>query len=281
MCKSWYFLCTLFPEMANVQDISTMSDKKQFWKPGGEKPAKAGKAKEGKGKDNLNLKLGGGRAAMTVARAADPAAANPMLSKSVMSMKFMKRKADDSEELAAEANKRSRLLEGSVQWVADSSCNANAGTGASTTTSVSDSAEDTLYQMQQLNESQRANKVRAVQQLSSGASVSTGPELHCTYEKSSLYTALPGRRSFGGFNKVIEKWHSSVMDTRRQEAKYEGGGGGGGSAAVALEDEDMLKKYENLVSLPRGPSMGGKPANSHSGSGKNKKAGGGKKAKGG
>jgi len=265
-----------------------MAESKKFWKPGGAKPPKVGKTggKEGRDKggdkDKKSLKMPGVTGgAVTLTRAADPAAANPILSKSVMSMKFMKRKADDSEELAAEASKRSRLLDGSVRWERDASLSAGAGAGAGAdpSASLSDSAEDTLYQMQKLNASQNANTDRAITQLSSGAGApaSRGPELQCTFEKTSLWTALPGRRSFGGFNKVIEKWHSSVMDTRRQEARYEDkdkGGGGSASGSAMLEDEDMLKKYENLVSLPRGPSMGGRPVKSESGSGKHKKHGG-------
>jgi len=257
----------------------------KFWKPGGSKP-KATKAKSA-GKSSLKIEKGNahkvskGGATMVLAKAADPAAASPVLSKSVMSMKFMKRKEDDSAELAAEADKRSRLLEGSAKWDGHakdaSSSSAIAGKGSSVP--VSDSAEDTLHHMQKLNASQSVSKEMVLQHRASEAGASASEDgLHCTYERSSLWTALPGRRSFGGFNKVIERWHSSVMDSRRQDAKYESEDKDASKRAMALDDEDMLKKYDKLVSLPRGPSMGNKPKNTHAGNGKNKKTGGSGKA---
>ena len=64
---------------------------------------------------------------------------------------------------------------------------------------------------------------------------------------ASLY--LPGRRSFGGFNKAVEKHYQSVVldDINSSRRKNDG---------VTITDEEMLQRYENLIGLPRGPNQG-------------------------
>lgn len=82
------------------------------------------------------------------------------------------------------------------------------------------------------------------------------------------YAALPGRRSFGGFNKAVERNYSMIMDEKnfeeeRLKAKKDS----------TMSEEEMLRKYSKLASLPRGPNQGMKPSknsynrNSHSGGG--------------
>jgi hypothetical protein len=64
---------------------------------------------------------------------------------------------------------------------------------------------------------------------------------------ASLY--LPGRRSFGGFNKAVEKHYQSVVldDLNTSRRKNDG---------VTITDEEMLHRYEKLIGLPRGPNQG-------------------------
>ena len=66
----------------------------------------------------------------------------------------------------------------------------------------------------------------------------------CTVETEDLYASLPGRRSFGGFNSVVERYYQSVMDSH----KY-------GTYKSRIEDEnvsneEMLSRYQNLIGLP-------------------------------
>lgn len=68
--------------------------------------------------------------------------------------------------------------------------------------------------------------------------------LVCTVETTDLYSALPGRRSFGGFNKVIERNYAILMDQQS------------GDIVPTPDEEQILRQYESLVSLPRGPGQG-------------------------
>lgn len=121
----------------------------------------------------------------------------PVLSKSVMSMKFMKRKDELANSLAVEQKTLLHLQGG--DW---------------------------------LNETSSGTGVQVVR------------------EHLDLYSALPGRRSFGGANKAMERYYTSVMD---------------GTSSTSLpakeeDDEEILKKYADLVSLPRGPAQGKRPS---------------------
>jgi hypothetical protein len=71
-------------------------------------------------------------------------------------------------------------------------------------------------------------------------------KLVCVVEAVDLYSTLPGRRSFGGFNAVVERHYSNALNTSLDEP----------SGAMDVEEESILKKYEELVSLPRGPNQG-------------------------
>mmetsp|Transcript_15698 Transcript_15698/g.26329 ORF Transcript_15698/g.26329 Transcript_15698/m.26329 type:complete len:176 (+) Transcript_15698:41-568(+) len=66
--------------------------------------------------------------------------------------------------------------------------------------------------------------------------------------------SLPGRRSFNGCNKAVEKHYDQMMETLNYKTKI--------SPHKASEDDiALLKKYENLVGLPRGPNQGKKRPN--------------------
>ena len=72
-------------------------------------------------------------------------------------------------------------------------------------------------------------------------------------EEGDMMSALPGRRSFGGFNKAIERHYSEIMDEKRFNVASSS------SAPGAISDQEMLDRYQNLVGLPRGPNQGMKP----------------------
>ena len=142
------------------------------------------------------------------------------LSKNVMGMKFMKRKEEGAEQSREEASKRRKLLE-TVQQLGPQSSSAMqvdepaAGGGATSSSSSSSSS--------------------------------------FTIETTDLYSTLPGRRSFGGFNKVVERNYNEVLDLSADKSKREQQGGAGKS------DEEILRQVQGLVGLPRGPGQGKKP----------------------
>ena len=74
-----------------------------------------------------------------------------------------------------------------------------------------------------------------------------------TEDDSDLFQVLPGRRSFGGFNKSVEKYYHEVFDEQRLQKL------GDKAKNNTISDEEMLKRYENLIGLPRGPNQGVRP----------------------
>lgn len=60
-----------------------------------------------------------------------------------------------------------------------------------------------------------------------------------TVEKVSLYSALPGRRSFGGANKIVERQYANIMESRRIDMKYNGNGD-------ETADDELLKAYARM-----------------------------------
>lgn len=140
-----------------------------------------------------------------------------VLSKNVMNMKFMKRKEETNVQSKEDASKRRRLLDNSA-----------GATGMD--------VEVALAAPTPPHDRSAA--------------------LVCTIEATDLYSALPGRRSFGGFNKVIERNYAILMDQQP-----------GDLVPATADEEQILRQYESLVSLPRGPGQG-------KGKGKGKREGG-------
>jgi hypothetical protein len=68
------------------------------------------------------------------------------------------------------------------------------------------------------------------------------------------YAALPGRRSFNGCNKAVERYYESKLEDLNYKKRAPSNTG-----ALTVSDEDILKRYENLVGLPRGPNQGQRP----------------------
>ena len=78
------------------------------------------------------------------------------------------------------------------------------------------------------------------------AHASSGGKLVCTAETEDLYASLPGRRSFKGFNTVVERFYQHSMDTQKF-----------GLHTDSIEDdgvsnEEMLARYSNLIGVPGG-----------------------------
>ena len=148
-----------------------------------------------------------------------------VLSKNVMTMKFMKRKAEALQEIDSESKRRAKVLDQEVPFSQEQGDKNKRGTGTEETNTGMGGYE------------QQSNS--AIQSKS----------LQCTSESNSLLSALPGRRSFGGANIAVERHYESIMEAKKQKVNYTG----------AIDDKDekeMLKKYSKLVSLPRGQSQG-------------------------
>jgi hypothetical protein len=100
-------------------------------------------------------------------------------------------------------------------------------------------------------QAEKRRKLLDSQWTSEGTQVtSSNNGLVCTRDDSDLFSALPGRRSFGGFNRPVEKYYEQIMDEKRFEKAAEK------VNRNSVSDEEMLARYENLIGLPRGPSQG-------------------------
>eukprot|EP01031_Cornospumella_fuschlensis_P031605 gene31605-38197_t len=139
-----------------------------------------------------------------------PEIVSPALSKSVMSMKFMKRKEDEKSQVKETKAHLEKLQVG--DWFASDV--STKGTSAS------------------------SGKVTLVR------------------DYTDLYAALPGRRSFNGCNKAVEKYYYSIVSDKYEEKRQET------SNKDVIDDEEMVQRYQELVSLPRGPGQGRKPVHS-------------------
>lgn len=76
----------------------------------------------------------------------------------------------------------------------------------------------------------------------SGAAASPNSSSRFQVDCSDNDNSVPGRRSFGGFNAVVEKYYSEAL---------------GLSPPVAIEKTEraVTDPYESLVGLPRGPNQ--------------------------
>ncbi len=80
---------------------------------------------------------------------------------------------------------------------------------------------------------------------------STGSKLIVTVEKVSLYSSLPGRRSFQGANKIVERQYANTMESQRIDKKY-----GSSSSSEDVDDEELLKRYAAMRKGKGGASKG-------------------------
>lgn len=97
---------------------------------------------------------------------------------------------------------------------------------------------------------------------------SSGEGLVCSTEHFDFVAALPGRRSFNGCNKAVERHYEQVLDDLNYKRK---------TSVVktdTISDEEMIKRYESLIGLPRGPNQGKKVDNRPIGAQKKQEGGG-------
>lgn len=89
----------------------------------------------------------------------------------------------------------------------------------------------------------------AVNSLSTSSSSSNS---EVKWERDSMQVSFPGRRSFGGCNKFIERHYSKTLEDQYNIKLSDK------DSKATISDEEMLKRYEDLISLPRGPNQGAK-----------------------
>jgi len=134
------------------------------------------------------------------------------LSKSVLGMKFMKTKVEVS------TNQDLNAIKASLDW-----------------------------KKKQKEDDQKSTDVS-----SSSSTHSHEIKLSCTTDDFNFNAVLPGRRSFNGCNKAMERHYQMQLEQLKFQTNIESNV----ATTSSNMDEEMIKKYEKLVGLPRGPSGG-------------------------
>jgi hypothetical protein len=78
-------------------------------------------------------------------------------------------------------------------------------------------------------------------------------------DEVDVYARLPGRRSFNGCNRTVERNYQQIIDSKyieKQNVKDERKAQKDIESGNLITDEDMAERYEELISLPRGPNQG-------------------------
>jgi hypothetical protein len=78
--------------------------------------------------------------------------------------------------------------------------------------------------------------------------------LECSEDSFDFIATLPGRRSFNGCNKAVERYYEQRLDDLKFRKKADSV-----THTETVSDQEMIKRYENLIGLPRGPSQGKRP----------------------
>jgi membrane-bound lytic murein transglycosylase len=92
----------------------------------------------------------------------------------------------------------------------------------------------------------------AVNSLPTSSTRASSSNSGVNWERDSMQVSFPGRRSFGGCNKFIERHYSKTLEDQYNIKLSDK------ESKATISDEEMLKRYEDLVSLPRGPNQGAK-----------------------
>lgn len=163
------------------------------------------------------------------AKPTTPTNAKLELSKAVMGMKFMKRKAEDIANEEEDKSKKMRLSTGSL----------NSTNRYSLDSAKSEARGD------EMTETGPMGSIRRIVGTMNVLSTSSYP----IHDQINQY---PGRRSFGGFNKPVERNYQETLDdlryqklsTSKKSSKYD------------VDDNEMVERYKDLIGLPRGPNQG-------------------------
>ena len=192
-----------------------------FWKPGAEAPVehrKSGQKETKKGKNNhtKNVPLqqppssSSSYSSTRISGGSDDLSGSPKLSKAVLSMRFMKRKADAELQKTEVREKKQRLLE--PQWSSKEPMTVNEDMPARLSTCSSN-----------------YNTVNFVEE-----------------SENDVYTLYPARRSFGGFNTMVERYCTDMLNEQRFER----------ASRSTISEDEMVLRYEKMIGLSKG--IGGK-----------------------
>lgn len=168
------------------------------------------------------------------------------LSKSVMGMKFMQRQP------AAEESKQ-KIAEKIAATVAANTTNDDSWFRTDHFTSEHNNSLDAPSP----TSSSRARSKTVVVSDSNGKSREIS--VVSARDEVDVYARLPGRRSFNGCNRAVEKYYQQIIDSKyieKQSRKEERTTEKDIESGMLITDEDMAERYEELIGLPRGPNQG-------------------------
>lgn len=129
--------------------------------------------------------------------------ARSQLSDNVMGMKFMKRGADEERQEKEEAAKQQQEL------------------------------EDASSKRRRLSGSEKQGRGEGERERG-GMKL----DVEFTVSDATSISTYPGRRSFGGFNKIVERQYSSILEGKRLDHKYSRSAEEGD-----VDDEELIRRY--------------------------------------
>ena len=142
--------------------------------------------------------------------------ARSQLSDNVMGMKFMKRGADEERQEKKEAAKQQEEL------------------------------EDASSKRRRLSGSEKQGRGEGERE---GGGMKLDVEF--TVSDATSIAMYPGRRSFGGFNKIVERQYSSILEGKRLDHKYSRSAEEGD-----VDDEELIRRY---AAMRKGKSSSSSP----------------------
>lgn len=78
-------------------------------------------------------------------------------------------------------------------------------------------------------------------------------EIEFTLSEATSISSYPGRRSFGGFNKIVERQYSSILEGKRLDHKYRNR-----SAEDDVDDDELIERYAAMRNMKNPLSSGEK-----------------------
>lgn len=78
-------------------------------------------------------------------------------------------------------------------------------------------------------------------------------EIEFTLSETTSISSYPGRRSFGGFNKIVERQYSSILEGKRLDHKYSRK-----SAEEDVDDDELIERYAAMRNMKNPLSSGEK-----------------------
>lgn len=164
-------------------------------------------------------------------------------------MRFMKRKVEEETLRKDEQAKRQKLL--NPQWSSKEQCDND-----------EDSNQDKILSESAMQEMDGETYLRMSGSSSSSSRGNRGKIEYVGESENEVYSLFPGRRSFGGFNLVIERYCEKLLEDQKFER----------ISRSNISDEEMVHRYEKMVRLSNSGGGGGVLGKNRSSGGKKKKS---------